>query len=68
MRSKLWILLICLHCLAFTAAAQSPAKRQLVLPIATGGFVAFRSETRGWKRANERQPAIGATVCASCGR
>lgn len=47
MRNKLWILLISVQCLAFTAAAQSPAKRQLVLPISTGGFVAFRSETSG---------------------
>ncbi len=52
MRSKIWALLICLHCLAFAAAAQSPAKRQLVLPVATGGFVAFRSETSG--PANEQ--------------
>src|SRR5262245_4720047 len=47
MRSRIWSLLLCLHCLAFAAAAQSPAKRQLVLPVATGGFVAFRSETSG---------------------
>ena len=47
MRSRIWALAICIHCLAFAAAAQSPAKRQLVLPIATGGFVAFRSETSG---------------------
>ena len=52
MRSKIWALLICLHCLAFAAVAQSPAKRQLVLPVATGGFVAFRSETSG--PANEQ--------------
>jgi hypothetical protein len=47
MRSRIWALLICLHCLAFAAAAQSPAKRQLVLPVADGGFVSFRSETSG---------------------
>jgi hypothetical protein len=47
MRSRIWALLICVHCLALGAAAQSPAKRQLVLPVATGGFVAFRSETSG---------------------
>jgi len=47
MRNRLWILLISVHCLAFAAAAQSPAKRQLVLPITTGGFVSFRSETSG---------------------
>ena len=45
MRNRIWILLICLHCVAFAAAAQSPAKRQLVLQVSNGGFVAFRSET-----------------------
>src|SRR5687768_9938235 len=47
MTNRIWALLICVHCLALGAAAQSPAKRQLVLPVATGGFVAFRSETFG---------------------
>jgi hypothetical protein len=48
MRSKIWILLLCFHCYAFAAAAQQhPAKRQLVLQLSTGGFVAFRSETSG---------------------
>ena len=50
MRNKIWALLICVHCLAFAAAAQSPAKRQLVLPVATGGFVAFRSESNFFHR------------------
>ena len=45
MTSKFWVLLIGLHCLSVTVAAQSPAKRQLVLPLSDGGFVAFRSET-----------------------
>lgn len=45
MTSKFWALLVGLHCLSFTVAAQSPAKRQLVLPLSGGGFVAFRSET-----------------------
>ena len=45
MKNRIWILLLCLHCLAFAAAAQSPAKRQLVLQVSNGGFVAFRSET-----------------------
>ena len=46
MRSKIWILLLCVHCLAFAASAQqSPAKRQLVLQLSNGGFVGFRSET-----------------------
>ncbi len=45
MTSKFWTLLLGLQCLAVTVAAQSPAKRQVVLPLSDGGFVAFRSET-----------------------
>ena len=45
MKNRIWILLLCVHCLAFVAAAQSPAKRQLVMQVTNGGFVAFRSET-----------------------
>lgn len=44
MRIKLGLLLV-LHCLAVTIAAQSPSKRQLVLSLSDGGFIAFRSET-----------------------
>jgi hypothetical protein len=47
MRSKTWALLLCFHCLAIAAMAQNPAKRQLVLPVSSGGYVAFRSETSG---------------------
>jgi len=49
MRSKIWILLFCIHCLAFAVSAQNPAKRQLVLQLSNGGFIAFRSETPGSK-------------------
>lgn len=45
MKNRVWILLLCVHCLMFTAAAQNPAKRQVVLQVSNGGFVAFRSET-----------------------
>ena len=45
MRNKFWVLLFCLHCLALSGVAQNPAKRQVVLPVSNGGFVAFRSET-----------------------
>ncbi|HKY45697.1 MAG TPA: hypothetical protein VJM50_21585, partial [Pyrinomonadaceae bacterium] len=45
MKNRAWILLLCIHCMALVAAAQSPAKRQLVLQVSNGGFVAFRSET-----------------------
>lgn len=43
--SKFCALLICIPCLAVSVAAQNLAKRQLVLPLSDGGFVAFRSET-----------------------
>src|SRR4030095_94006 len=43
--SKFCAMLMCIPCLAFSVAAQNLAKRQLVLPLSDGGFVAFRSET-----------------------
>ena len=49
MRNKLWILLLLIHCLGVAATAQNPAKRQLVMQVSNGGFVAFRSETPGTK-------------------
>lgn len=49
MRNKLWVLLLLIHCLGGAAAAQNPAKRQLVMQVSNGGFVAFRSETPGAK-------------------
>ena len=55
MRSKFWILLLSIHCLALIAVAQNPAKRQIVLQLSNGGFVAFRSETPGSKSATESQ-------------
>ncbi len=45
MRSRIWLLLLCVHGFGLIAAAQNPAKRQLVLSLANGGYVAFRSET-----------------------
>ena len=47
MRNKFWVLLLLFHCWAIAAGAQNPAKRQLVLQVSNGGFVAFRSETPG---------------------
>src|SRR5690349_9548221 len=47
MRNKFWILLLCIQLFGLTAVAQNPAKRQLVLQLANGGFVAFRSEMPG---------------------
>jgi hypothetical protein len=46
MRSRMWVLLFCIHCFAFVVPAQqNPARRQVVLQVSNGGFVAFRSET-----------------------
>jgi hypothetical protein len=53
MRSRFWILLVSIHFLALTAVAQNPAKRQIVLQLSNGGFVAFRSETPGSKNASD---------------
>jgi hypothetical protein len=49
MRSRFWLLLVSVHFLALTSVAQNPAKRQIVLQVSNGGFVAFRSETPGSK-------------------
>lgn len=45
MKNRTWTILLCLHLFALAAAAQNPAKRQVVLQVSNGGFVAFRSET-----------------------
>jgi hypothetical protein len=45
MRNRIWALLITLHILGFVGVAQNPARRQLVLQVSNGGFVAFKSET-----------------------
>jgi hypothetical protein len=53
MKSKAELVLFCL--LSFSAAgAQESAKHQLIVPLAEGGFVAFRNET-AW--ANAAQPS-----------
>ena len=49
MRSRIWILLLLFHCLGFAVSAQNPARRQLIMQISSGGFVAFKSETSGSK-------------------
>ena len=59
MRSKFWILLLCIQLFGLTALAQNPAKRQLVLPLANGGFVAFRSEMPGDKNAANNNSLSG---------
>ncbi len=45
MRNRIWPLVLCIHFICIAAAAQNPAKHQLVLQVSNGGFVAFRSET-----------------------
>jgi len=64
MRSRVWILLLCIHCLALAAAAQSPAKRQLILPVATGGFVSFRSETSGPAKSPMKDNSLSSLLFA----
>jgi len=61
MKSRIGILLLALHCLALMAAAQNPAKRQLVLPLSSGGFIAFRSETPGSKSVTDT-PSLAALL------
>ncbi len=45
MRSKVMAPTFCLFIVFFIAPAQERAKRQLIVPLAEGGFVAFKSET-----------------------
>jgi len=61
-RSKVLTIALCLLAMTGMATAQEAAKRQLIVPLAEGGFVAFKSET-AWtdtKKASELQlmPAI----------
>ena len=61
--NKVLIQTLCLLAFPCAAAAQEPARRQLVVPLADGGFVAFKSET-AWidtKKTSaevQRAPAI----------
>jgi hypothetical protein len=52
MRSKALTIALCLLALAGIASAQDAAKRQLIVPLAAGGFVAFKSET-SWTDAKK---------------
>ena len=56
MKNRVWLLLLCIHCLSLAVSAQNLAKRQLVLPLSNGGFVAFRSETPGSKNLPDSKP------------
>ena len=55
MRSRIWILLLLFHCLGFAVSAQNPARRQLIMQLSSGGFVAFKSETPGSKDLPDRK-------------
>jgi hypothetical protein len=45
MKNRIWLLLLLAHCLGAASFAQNPAKRQQVLQVSNGAFVAFKSET-----------------------
>ena len=47
----------CLSVLSFVTNAQEPAKRQLIVPLADGGFVAFKSET-AWTDTKKASPQL----------
>lgn len=47
----------CLLALSCVTTAQEPARRQLVVPLADGGFVAFKSET-AWTDTKKASPQL----------
>lgn len=66
MRSKALIIALCLVAFAGVASAQEGAKRQLIVPLADGGFVAFKSET-SWTDAKRSSTELqrGTSVLSS---
>lgn len=52
MRNKSWIVVFVLICLPSLAAAQEDTSRNLVVALADGGFVAFKSETASIRSTN----------------
>jgi hypothetical protein len=52
MRNKAFAIALCLAAFAAVATAQDAARRQQVVPLAAGGFVAFKSET-SWTNAKK---------------
>lgn len=66
MKRKALIIGLCLLALAGVAAGQDAARRQLVVPLAEGGFVAFKSET-SWTDAKRSSTELqrGASVLSS---
>lgn len=57
MRSKALTIALCLLAWAGMTAAQDPTKRQLIVPLAEGGFVAFKSET-AWTDTKKASPEL----------
>jgi hypothetical protein len=57
MRSRVLTLTFCLLALSCVTTAQEPAKRQLIVPLADGGFVAFKSET-AWTDTKKVSPEL----------
>ena len=57
MISKALTSALCLLVWAGMATAQEPAKRQLIVPLAEGGFVAFKSET-AWTDTKKTSPEL----------
>jgi hypothetical protein len=54
---KVLTIALCLLASFFAATAQEPAKRQLVVSLADGGFVAFKSET-AWTDTKKVSPEL----------
>ena len=54
---KVLTIALCLLASFFAATAQEPAKRQLVVSLADGGFVAFKSET-SWTDTKKVSPEL----------
>jgi hypothetical protein len=56
MRNRGWLLFLVLICLSSPAAAQEDAGRNLVVPLADGGFVAFKSESASIRTSKSSAP------------
>jgi hypothetical protein len=56
MRNRIWVLLLCINWFGLVASAQTSAKRQLVVPVSTGGYVSFKSETSAIDKQGPADP------------
>lgn len=57
MRSRALTIALCLLAIAGGATAQEASKRQLIVPLAEGGFVAFKNET-AWTDTKKASPDL----------